>query len=78
MILALGHRFLPEAPGVYFHNDDTYRRAFAYARFVPLCNDGIFWSASWEVWALVSEPGFLIFGFSDFQISRFPVPGNLF
>lgn len=45
----LGHRFFPDAPGVYVHKDGTGHKAENYIRFVPLCRDGVFWAAVWEV-----------------------------
>ena len=46
--LAEGHRFLDTAPGVYVHHN-WETASGSYARFVPLCNDSIFWRALWEV-----------------------------
>ena len=45
-----GERFFEGAPGVYLHKDGTAKKAGFYMRFVPLCNDGVFWGALWEVW----------------------------
>lgn len=44
-----GERLLDGAPGVYVHKDSTSHKAENYVRFVPLCGDGIFWGAKWEV-----------------------------
>ena len=44
-----GERMLARAPGVYVHNDVTAHKAENYCRFVPLCGDGVFWAAKWEV-----------------------------
>ena len=46
-----GDRFLTDAPGVYLHKDGTSRKAENYTRFTPLCGDGVFWAAKWEVLA---------------------------
>ena len=48
-----GHRFLGEGkkerPGVYVHKEATCHKTSNYFRFVPLFNDGVFWTALWEV-----------------------------
>lgn len=44
-----GDRFKSRAPGVYVHKDGTCRKCSNYMRFVPLCRDGVFWGALWEV-----------------------------
>ena len=44
-----GERFFRQAPGVYLHKDATCKKTGNYFRFVPLCNDGVFWAALWEV-----------------------------
>eukprot|EP00928_Gymnodinium_smaydae_P038365 TRINITY_DN26484_c0_g1_i1.p1 TRINITY_DN26484_c0_g1~~TRINITY_DN26484_c0_g1_i1.p1 ORF type:complete len:925 (+),score=154.82 TRINITY_DN26484_c0_g1_i1:69-2843(+) len=44
-----GERFLENAQGVYVHKDGTAHKAEHYMRFVPLCDDGVFWAAKWEV-----------------------------
>merc|ERR1711976_504679 len=44
-----GKRFFGDAPGVYCHKDGTCRKTGNYVRFVPLCRDGFFWAALWEV-----------------------------
>jgi len=44
-----GERFNDAAPGVYVHKDSLSHKVGFYMRFVPLCRDGIFWSARWEV-----------------------------
>ena len=44
-----GDRFFPEAPGVYCHGDGNKEKALNYTRFVPLCRDGVVWSAKWEL-----------------------------
>ena len=46
---ARGEQFFPDAPGVYVHKDETRHKAENYIRFVPLCADGVFWAAKWEV-----------------------------
>ncbi len=45
----MGHRFLGGAPGVYCHNDGMQHKAEGYMRWVPLCLDGVFWAAKFEV-----------------------------
>ena len=45
----LGHRFFEGLPGVYVFRDDLRAKAEPYAHFVPLFQDGVFWSAVWEV-----------------------------
>ncbi|CAE8704556.1 unnamed protein product, partial [Polarella glacialis] len=45
----LGDRHFEEMPGVYVHKDKTSHKAENYMRFVPLCGDGVFWAAKWEV-----------------------------
>merc|ERR1711920_446483 len=42
-------RFFGDSPGVYVHKDGTCRKTGNYVRFVPLCRDGVFWAALWEV-----------------------------
>merc|ERR1712232_1105332 len=44
-----GERCLQGLPGIYLHKDKTSRKAENYIRFVPLCSDGVFWAAKWEV-----------------------------
>ena len=44
-----GHRFFAGCPGVYVHKDSTAHKVGNYTRFVPLCSDGIFWAAKWEL-----------------------------
>eukprot|EP00929_Paragymnodinium_shiwhaense_P026116 TRINITY_DN15595_c0_g1_i4.p1 TRINITY_DN15595_c0_g1~~TRINITY_DN15595_c0_g1_i4.p1 ORF type:complete len:1560 (+),score=426.06 TRINITY_DN15595_c0_g1_i4:126-4805(+) len=44
-----GDRFFTECRGVYVHKDGTKHKAESYIRFVPLCDDGIFWAVKWEV-----------------------------
>ena len=48
-----GHRFLGTGkkarPGVYVHKEATCHKTSNYFRFVPLFNDGVFWTALWEV-----------------------------
>jgi len=44
-----GDRFHDSAPGVYVHKDATCAKTGNYFRFVPLCRDGVFWAALWEV-----------------------------
>merc|ERR1711933_322963 len=31
------------------HKDSTKQKATDYSRFVPLCEDGVFWATVWEV-----------------------------
>jgi len=42
-------RVLSNIHGVYVHDDDTAAKAENYMRWVPLCGDGVFWAAKWEV-----------------------------
>ena len=35
--------------GVYVHKDLTSYKTMHYTKFVNLCSDGVFWSATWEV-----------------------------
>mmetsp|Transcript_52875 Transcript_52875/g.97547 ORF Transcript_52875/g.97547 Transcript_52875/m.97547 type:complete len:1023 (-) Transcript_52875:89-3157(-) len=44
-----GHRLLGNLHGVYAHKDLTEAKAGNYTRFVPLCRDGVFWAAKWEL-----------------------------
>ena len=44
-----GHRFFDNEPGIYLHKQKTAIKADGYTRFVPLCKDGVFWRAKWEV-----------------------------
>ena len=44
-----GDRFFGKAPGVYLHKEATCSKTGNYFRFVPLCRDGVFWAALWEV-----------------------------
>ena len=44
-----GDRFLSGAPGVYVHKEGTSQKAENYIRFTPLCGDGVFWAAKWEL-----------------------------
>merc|ERR1712151_194546 len=44
-----GDRFFAGKPGVYVHKDRTCEKTANYMRLVPLCRDGIFWGALWEV-----------------------------
>lgn len=44
-----GDRFFARAPGVYCHKMGTCPKIGNYMRFVPLCRDGVFWAACWEV-----------------------------
>ena len=44
-----GERFFDGTPGVYVHKDGTVCKSENYVRFVPLCNDGVFWATKWEV-----------------------------
>ena len=34
---------------MYVHKDSTSRKAENYSRFVPLCNDGVWWCVKFEV-----------------------------
>eukprot|EP00930_Biecheleria_cincta_P067929 TRINITY_DN548_c1_g2_i1.p1 TRINITY_DN548_c1_g2~~TRINITY_DN548_c1_g2_i1.p1 ORF type:complete len:1108 (+),score=152.38 TRINITY_DN548_c1_g2_i1:117-3440(+) len=45
----LGERLFEGMPGVYVHKNRTSQKAENYLRFVPLCEDGIFWACKWEV-----------------------------
>ena len=44
-----GHRYFQDAPGIYVHKECTAHKADNYVRFTPLCEDGVFWAAKWEV-----------------------------
>jgi len=44
-----GERLLKNLPGVYVHKDGTMDKVLNYARFVPLCRDGVFWCTKWEL-----------------------------
>lgn len=44
-----GARFKDTSPGVYLHKDFTKHKAENYMRFVPLCQNNVFWAAKWEV-----------------------------
>ena len=44
-----GHRFLEGRPGIYVHSTAFAKKAENYTRFTPLCDDGVMWSAKWEV-----------------------------
>ena len=44
-----GDRFFKDKPGVYVFNDQLKDKAIWYSRLVPLMQDGVFWSALWEV-----------------------------
>jgi hypothetical protein len=44
-----GDRFFNGKPGVYVMKDELLNKARGYARFVPLFQDGVFWSAVWEL-----------------------------
>lgn len=43
-----GEGFFKEAPGIYVHCDTTAQKADNYMRYVPLCQDGVFWAVKWE------------------------------
>jgi hypothetical protein len=45
----LGHDFAPGYQGVYFFAGEQANKANNYARFTPLCGDGIFWQCKWEL-----------------------------
>ena len=34
---------------MYAHKDGTSRKAENYTRFTPLCGNGVFWAAKWEL-----------------------------
>jgi len=42
-------RTLGGVQGVYVHQDNTAAKAENYMRWTPLCGDGVFWAAKWEV-----------------------------
>ena len=44
-----GDRFKSGALGVYVHKERTSKKAENYIRFTPLCGDGVFWAAKWEL-----------------------------
>ena len=44
-----GERFVPEAPGVYFHKDMTQYKADHYLQFVQFPPYDTFWAIKWEV-----------------------------
>jgi len=44
-----GDRFFGKAPGVYLHKNQTAFKTANYFRFVPLCQDGVFWAAMFGV-----------------------------
>jgi hypothetical protein len=44
-----GHRYFDNTPGIYVFKDSLKHKAEHYARFTPLCQDGVFWAAVWEV-----------------------------
>ncbi|CAK0837461.1 unnamed protein product [Prorocentrum cordatum] len=44
-----GERLLTGMPGVYAHRDGLSQKAENYLRFAPLCGDGVFWAAKWEL-----------------------------
>ncbi|CAE7579178.1 unnamed protein product [Symbiodinium sp. CCMP2592] len=44
-----GDRFLAGCPGVYLHRDSLQHKVENYMRWIPLCGDGLFWAAKWEV-----------------------------
>ncbi|CAE6971442.1 unnamed protein product [Symbiodinium sp. CCMP2592] len=44
-----GDRFLAGCPGVYLHRDSLRHKVENYMRWIPLCGDGLFWAAKWEV-----------------------------
>ena len=47
--LERGDRWLKNTCGVYVHKDDTGHKVLNCMRFVPLCKDGVFWGAKWEL-----------------------------
>ena len=53
--LVPGERVLEGAPGVYTHRDCRSHKANHYIRFAPLCRDGTFWAAKWEVRANLAD-----------------------
>ncbi|CAE7910915.1 unnamed protein product [Symbiodinium necroappetens] len=51
-----GDRMLAGCPGVYLHRDSLHHKAERrkmkvenYMRWIPMCGDGLFWAAKWEV-----------------------------
>ncbi|CAE7500668.1 unnamed protein product [Symbiodinium sp. CCMP2592] len=51
-----GDRMLTGCPGVYLHRDSLHHKAERcscivenYMRWIPMCGDGLFWAAKWEV-----------------------------
>ena len=44
-----GHRLLGDVSGIYCHSSANSQKAENYSRFMPLCNDGVFWSCKWEL-----------------------------
>ncbi|CAE7515133.1 unnamed protein product [Symbiodinium sp. CCMP2456] len=44
-----GDRMLAGCPGVYLHRDSLHHKVENYMRWIPLCGDGLFWAAKWEV-----------------------------
>ena len=51
----LGHRYFPGMAGIYLHRGNTAYKADHYIRFTPVCGDGVFWAAKWEVRADLSK-----------------------
>ncbi|CAE7398620.1 unnamed protein product [Symbiodinium natans] len=44
-----GDRILAGCPGVYLHRDSLQHKVENYMRWIPMCGDGLFWAAKWEV-----------------------------
>ena len=44
-----GRCFFQARPRIYVHNMRHTKKPVNYIRFTPLCDDGIIWSAKWEV-----------------------------
>ena len=46
---ALGDSFWDDAPGVYAFRDDLSYKCLNYSRWCNMFNDGVWWSAIWEL-----------------------------
>ena len=44
-----GHRSFIAAPGIHCFKEDLVHKAEGYSHVDPLFNDGVFWSAMWEI-----------------------------
>ena len=62
-------RMLRGVPGVYVHKKGTKHKADNYSRFFPLCDDGVFWSAKWELMVNAAERQFVP-GYTDQWVLR--------